>query len=87
MSSDDVWRNRFLVLTLARLAGLGSFLFGVAVMYTDVLREGGWPQLGAVLAILGTLDALLVPRILRKGWERQDRRGVELPRHGPPEWP
>ncbi len=87
MSSDDQWRSRFLVLTLARLVGLGAFLFGVAVMYTDLLREGGWRQVGAIFAIVGALDILLVPKILRKAWERHDRPAVELPRHDPPEWP
>lgn len=85
MRDDELWRNRFMVLTLARFGGLAVFLLGVAIMYTDLIRDGGWPQVGAVLAILGALDVLLVPKVLRKGWERQDRGGVELPRHGPPE--
>ncbi len=87
MSSDELWRTRFLVLTLARLAGLGLFLLGVAIMYTGLLREGGWPQLGAIVAIVGALDSLLIPKILRKAWERQDRRGDALPRHVPPRSP
>ena len=87
MTQDELWRSRFMVLTLARLGGLAIFMLGVAIMYTDLLRDGGWPQVGAILAIIGALDALLVPRVLRKGWEKQDRPGVELPRHDPPEWP
>jgi hypothetical protein len=87
MSSDDLWRSRFIVVTLARLVGLGTFFLGVAVMYTDLLRDGGWPQVGAIIAIIATLDVLLVPKILRKAWERQDRPGIELPTHEPPERP
>jgi ABC-type uncharacterized transport system permease subunit len=87
MSSDELWRSRFLVLTFARLVGLGTFLLGVAVMYTDLLRDGGWPQLGAIIAIVGAFAILLMPRILRQAWERQDGRGVELPRHGPTQSP
>ncbi len=87
MSSEELWRTRFIVLTLARLAGLGLFLLGVAIMYTGLLRNGGWPQLGAIVAVVGALGSLLTPKILRKAWERQDRRGVELPRHNPPQWP
>lgn len=87
MTKDELWRSRFMVLTLARLAGVAMFMLGVAIMYTDLLRDGGWPQVGAILAIVGALDALLVPRVLRKGWDKQDRRGVELRGHEPIERP
>jgi hypothetical protein len=42
-------------------------------MYTGLLREGGWPQVGAVIAILGAIDALFAPRVLKKAWDEQDR--------------
>lgn len=87
MTQDELWRGRFIVLTLARLAGLAIFILGVAIMYTDLLKDGGWPQVGAILAILGALDALLVPRVLTRVWAKQDRPGVELPNNDPLEWP
>lgn len=72
---DDMafWRRRLLAYTAVRATGAAIFLFGVAIIYTGVLRPGGWPQVGAIVAILGVIDALLAPRILRKSWERQDR--------------
>lgn len=70
--NDDVWRNRFLILTLARLGGLAIFLLGIAVIYTDLLREGGWPAVGAILAMMGAIDATFSPKLLRKAWERED---------------
>lgn len=70
--NDELWRTRFLVFTLVRLAGLALFLIGVAIAFSDLVRPGGWPLLGGLMAIAGAIDAVLAPRILRKAWERQD---------------
>jgi hypothetical protein len=42
-------------------------------MYTGLLRSGGWPQIGAIVAIMGAIDALFAPRLLKKAWDEQDR--------------
>ena len=73
MDDEALWKRRFLMFMLARLFGLATFLLGVAIAYTDLLRPGGWPAVGAILAIMGALDAVIAPRILKKGWERQDQ--------------
>ena len=70
---DDVARRRLLLYSLVRLGGLVIFFVGIAVMYTGLLRAGGWPQVGAVIAILGAIDALFAPRVLKKAWDEQDR--------------
>ena len=67
-------RNRLLAYTAVRLGGLAIFLMGIAVMYTDWLRRGGWPQVGAVIAIMGIIDAFFAPRLLKKMWDEQDRQ-------------
>ena len=66
-------RNRLIAYTVVRLGGFAIFIFGVAIIYTDVMRPGGWPQFGAIVAILGVLDSLVAPWILRRAWARQDR--------------
>ncbi|HET9813394.1 MAG TPA: hypothetical protein VFP57_07050 [Sphingomicrobium sp.] len=73
MDDERVWRRRLLGYTLVRFAGLAIFFLGLAIVYTDLLRPGGWPQVGAVVAILGAIDALFAPRLLKKSWELQDR--------------
>ena len=73
MDDDKVWRNRFLGYMGARLAGLAVFFLGIAIAYTDLVRDGGWPQVGAIVAILGVIDALFAPRVLKKAWERKDQ--------------
>jgi hypothetical protein len=72
MADEDLWRRRFHLFMLVRLVGLATFLLGIAIIYTDLLREGGWPALGAILAVMGTLDAVFAPRMLKKVWEQQD---------------
>jgi Na+-driven multidrug efflux pump len=75
LMDDDKARARLLAYTLVRAAGLAIFFFGIAVFYTDLLRAGGWPQLGAIIAISGVIDALFAPMLLKKSWDRQDREG------------
>ena len=56
---------------VVRLAGLAVFFLGVAIAYFDILRPGGWPQVGAIIAILGAMDAIFAPRLLKTLWERE----------------
>jgi membrane protein implicated in regulation of membrane protease activity len=72
---EDVARQRLLIYSLVRFGGLIIFFLGIAIMYTNVVRPGGWPQVGAIVAILGVLDAMLAPRVLKKAWDRQDEQG------------
>jgi len=72
---EDLYRRRLLIYSLVRLGGIVIFFFGLAVIYTGLLRPGGWPQVGAVIAILGVVDAFLAPRLLKRAWDEQDRRG------------
>jgi energy-converting hydrogenase Eha subunit E len=72
MVDEAVWKKRFLLFMAARLLGLLTFLAGLAVAFSDVFREGGWPQVGAILIILGAIDAVFAPRLLKKQWDRED---------------
>lgn len=70
MDDEAVWKRRFLMSMMARLGALAVFLFGIAVMATDILREGGWPQLGAILGIAGAILSIVGPKLVRRTWER-----------------
>ena len=74
MDDDTRARNRLLAYTAVRLAGLAIFFMGIAVIYTDWVRPGGWPQVGAIIAIVGVIDAIIAPHILKKAWDRQDEQ-------------
>ena len=70
---DRKARTRLLISSLGRFGGAALFFRGIAIMYTDLLRPGGWPQVGAIVAIMGAIDALFAPRLLKKAWDEQDR--------------
>jgi len=76
MDDDKKARDRLLIATLARIGGLAIFFLGIAIIYTDLIRPGGWPQIGAIVVILGVIDAILAPRLLKRAWDEQDRQGL-----------
>jgi hypothetical protein len=69
---EQVAKQRLLVYSLVRFGGLVIFFLGVAIIYTDLVRTGGWPQFGAIVAILGVIDAFVAPRLLKRAWDRRD---------------
>jgi len=72
---EDVAKRRLLLYSLVRFGGLAIFMLGTAIVYTNLVRPGGWPQLGAIVAILGVIDAIFAPRLLKRAWDEQDRSG------------
>jgi hypothetical protein len=75
-NDDARWRRRLFAYSAVRAGGLAIFFLGVAITYSDLLREGGWPQVGAIIAIMGAIDALFAPRLLKRLWDEQDRQGL-----------
>jgi hypothetical protein len=71
---DDTARRRLLLYTLVRFGGLLIFFLGLVIIYTDLLRPGGWPQIGAIVAIMGVIDAMFAPLLLKRAWDEQDRQ-------------
>ena len=82
MDDEALWRRRLLAYTGARAFGVAVFLLGIAIVYSDLVREGGWPQVGAIVAIMGVIDAVFAPRMLKKLWDEQDRAAGGRPEDG-----
>ncbi|OYW45580.1 MAG: hypothetical protein B7Z33_07030 [Sphingomonadales bacterium 12-68-11] len=63
--SDDVARNRWLVIQAVRAAGVAMVMIGV-------LGLGGRidlpPAAAYILAVVGIVDVFLVPRLLARRW-------------------
>jgi len=72
---EDTARRRLLLYTLVRFGGLLIFFLGLGIMYTNLLRPGGWPQVGAIVAIMGVIDAMFAPLLLKRAWDENDRLG------------
>ena len=71
MTDEETWRKRFQIFALVRLLGVATFLLGVAIAYSDLVRPGGWPLVGGILAICGVIDAVFAPKLLKRMWERE----------------
>lgn len=65
------WKRRFALFALVRLGGVVTVLLGIAVALTGLVRPGGMPALGAVLGMVGVVEAIFLPRLVRKRWERE----------------
>jgi xanthosine utilization system XapX-like protein len=71
MDDEAVWRNRFAVFMAVRVLAVVLVLIGMGIWVGDYVRPGGWPLLGAVLVAVGLFDGLIVPRLLKRRWDRQ----------------
>ncbi|HYI43355.1 MAG TPA: hypothetical protein VD768_07015 [Sphingomicrobium sp.] len=79
MADEALWKKRFGIFMLVRMFGLMIFLLGVVIFFTDLLRPGGWKALGSVLIIVGMIDSVFSPKLLKKHWESVDREQGRIP--------
>ena len=70
IDEEALWKRRFHLFALLRLSGLAILFLGIAVALTDLLRPGGWPLVGGLLVVVGIVDAVVAPRILKRSWDR-----------------
>lgn len=65
---EEVAKRRLLLMTLSGLSGVLLMLLGILVWRTDLLREGGWIEVGLIILVAGFVEAMLVPRLLAARW-------------------
>ena len=73
MTDEELWKKRFQIFAAVRLVGVLTFLLGLVIAFSDLVRPAGWKLLGGILVIVGVIDAVFAPRILKRGWDRLDR--------------
>lgn len=61
-------RTRFAILSAARAIGAVTMLLGLWVWHGNVVRSGGWPEIGVPLFIAGMAASFVVPQILAARW-------------------
>ncbi|MBA3666365.1 MAG: hypothetical protein H0W65_01400 [Sphingomonas sp.] len=71
MSDEERARQEFKAFTAIRLMGLALFLGGIAIAFSDILKPGGWPLLGGILAITGALEAVFATHVRRRASRRK----------------
>jgi hypothetical protein len=71
---DHLWRNRFIAVNLVRIGGTVVVLIGLAIWHGNVLVEGGSPEVGLPLALVGLVASFWGPIALSRYWKRHDGR-------------
>jgi hypothetical protein len=59
-------KRQFIIFAILRVGGLILFLLGIAIAFTDLLRPGGWKLLGGILVIVGAIEAVISPRLVKR---------------------
>jgi membrane protein implicated in regulation of membrane protease activity len=70
--TDEEAKRQFILFTVLRVGGLLLFLLGIAIAFTDLLRPGGWKLLGGILVIVGVIEAVISPRLVKRSMGRTD---------------
>jgi hypothetical protein len=70
--TEELAKKRFLTMQLMRLVALTFVMLGIANIGGKLLPELS-PYLGYCLLIFGTVDFFLIPVLLKRMWQKQDR--------------
>jgi len=72
--TDEDAKRQFIIFAILRIGGVLLFLLGVAIAFTDLLRPGGWRLLGGILVIVGTIEAVISPRLVKRSMARSSEK-------------
>jgi hypothetical protein len=72
MNDEELWKKRFQIFAAVRLLGVLTFMLGLVIAFSDLVRPGGWKLVGGIIVIVGVIDAVFAPRLLKRSWERRD---------------
>ncbi len=71
-NDEALWRNRFIIINLVRIAGTVLVFFALALWQSDLIVEGG-SIIGFPLALAGLVVSFFGPKWLAGRWVRTDR--------------
>ncbi len=69
MTDEAIEKRRFLLFSAARLSGVLLIVLGMVVAFSDLIRDGGFRQLGGLLIAIGTIEMVVVPLLLKRAWQ------------------
>ena len=72
--TDEEAKRQFIIFAILRVGGLLLFLLGIAIAFTDLLKPGGWRLLGGILVIVGAVEAVISPRLVKRTMARADNK-------------
>ena len=67
-----MWRNRFVMMNLARIGATIVVLVGLLIWQTDMVRAGGAPEIGVPMALIGLVASFGAPKYLARKWRTPD---------------
>lgn len=70
---EALWRNRFILLNLARIGGTLVVLIGLMIWQTGWVREGGAVEIGLPLALIGLFVSFGAPKYLARKWRTPEQ--------------
>jgi hypothetical protein len=68
MTPEEIAQKRFATLAIMRASGVVVMLIGLWFWHGNIIRAGGAPMIGAPVFLVGVLDAILIPALLRRQW-------------------
>ena len=71
MNDEAEARRHFLLFSAARLSGVALIVLGMAVAFTDLVRDGGFRQLGGLIIAIGTIEMVVVPLLIKQAWQKR----------------
>lgn len=72
--TDEEAKRQFIIFAILRIGGVALFLLGIAIAFTDLLRPGGWKLFGGILVIVGAVEAVISPRLVKRSMGRTDNQ-------------
>ena len=69
---DDARKNGFTV--VSKVVGEASAASPYPTPFTDLLKPGGWKLLGGILVVVGAIEAVISPRLVKRSMNRTDDR-------------
>jgi len=67
-TDDETWRNRFILVNVARIGFTILVLLGILIWQTDLVREGGATEIGLPMALIGLFASFGAPKYLSRKW-------------------
>ena len=71
MTAEEA-KRQFIIFAILRVGGVMLFLLGIVIAFTDLLRPGGWKLLGGILVIVGAIEAVISPRLVKRSMRQSD---------------
>jgi hypothetical protein len=68
--SEELARQRFMILNIMRFGAILIVALGIAIIGGKIPVQ---PTAGYFVLVVGAIDFFIVPRLLKRAWQKQDQ--------------